>query len=93
MQITFETPEDPGEGRLSMADLRQALVDAKKFKRRPDVKTVYRWLALNPNPMPYKVNPGTGKKGRAGRSFLLSHVLAWLDDQAAYWKGRKPTRP
>lgn len=88
MQITYETPEDPGEGRLSMAELRQALVDAKKFKRRPDVKTVYHWLALSPCPMPCKINPGSGKRGRTARTYLLSHVLAWLDDPAAYY-GRK----
>jgi len=86
--ITCTTPEDPTEPRLNLKQIREAL--APKLGRRPDVKTVYNWLAL-PEPMPCKVNPGTGPgrpDGRTVRRFLLSHVLAWLDDPQAYY-GRK----
>lgn len=90
MQITFETPEDPAEKRLSMDELRAALV-GPKFKRRPDVKTIQRWMAQQPHPCPCKVMPGTGKgdTGRCVRRFLLTHVLAWLDDPAAYYGRRR----
>jgi len=85
--ITCNTPEDPGEPRLNLKQVREAL--APKLGRRPDVKTVYNWLAL-PEPMPCKILPGTGQgpDGRNVRRFLLSHVLAWLDDPQAYY-GRK----
>jgi len=80
MPINYLTPEDPQERRLTLLEIREAL--ASKLPEKPDHKTIYRWLAL-PDPMPCKVTPG----GR-GRTFLLSHVLAWLDDPATYW-GRK----
>ena len=89
MQITFETPEDPAEKRLTQKELCLALGATPKFKAPPDVKRVHRWLDLHPYPMPSKVHPGTGKKGRTCRSFLLSHVLAWLDDPAAYYGKRR----
>lgn len=81
MPITSTTPEDPQERRLTLKELREAL--AAKLPERPDHKTIYRWLAL-PDPLPCKRNPG----GR-GRLFLLSHVLSWLDDPAAYWGHNK----
>lgn len=80
--ITCDTPEDPSEKRLTMKQLQTAL--AGKLQGRPDHKTLYRWLAL-PYHLPYKqTHPG------ANKTFLLSHVLAWLDDSNAYWKGRIP---
>lgn len=88
MPITFDTPEDPDERRLTLAELREALV-GPKFRRRPDIKTIYRWMAL-PEPMPFKSVPNSGKT-RITRRFLLSHVLAWLDDPQAYY-GRKTRR-
>ena len=83
MPINFETPEDPTEPRLTLAQLRAALV-GPKFSRMPDTKRLYRWLALD-LPMPSKTLPGTGKAGRATRRFLLSHVLAWLENPEAYY--------
>jgi hypothetical protein len=86
-QITYDTPEDPAEPRLTLDELRAALV-GPKFKRKPDTKTVYRWLG-QPQPCPCKINPGSAGKGRCTRRFLLSHVLAWLDDPAAYYGKRR----
>jgi hypothetical protein len=82
MFIQHDTPEDPAETRLNLGELRIALGASPKFKRRPDVKTVYKWLAM-PCPMPSKRLSPTSH-----RYFLLSHVLAWLDDPQAYY-GRK----
>ncbi len=79
--IQFDTPEDPTEARLTLKALRLALGATPKFKGPPDIKRMQRWLAL-PQPMPSKLIPG------GHREYLLSHVLAWLDDPQAYY-GRK----
>jgi hypothetical protein len=83
MTIYFDTPEDPAEKRVTLKQLRVVLTE--KLPHRPDVKTIYRWMAL---PCPLPVCPPLTPGG--DRTFLASHVLAWLADPQGYY--RKPRR-
>jgi hypothetical protein len=84
MTIYHDTPEDPGEKRVTLKQLRVELV--AKLPARPDSKTLYRWMALDcPLPSCPPLTPG------GARMFLVSHVLAWLADPQGYYH-KKPRK-
>ena len=73
------------EKHLTLIQLQDAL--AEILASRPARRTLYEWMELKTNPMPFIAKPGTGKGTgqRTRRSFRLSDVLAWYEDPAGYW--------
>nr|WP_320131964.1 hypothetical protein [uncultured Holophaga sp.] len=89
-------PEDALEPRLTLDQA--ALVLAEVMPRgkegqlvTPSRRTLYKWMALRVNPMPFLTRPGTGPRtgNTSFRMFLRSHILRWFYDPAAYWTEQK----